>query len=809
MLTRYRLDELGWYQFEWLCQSLLKSVFGIGIQCWGGHSDWGRDAYYPDKLEWTKGVLVAGPFIFQVKFVSGANSANAKVHDGLIKAVREECDSSIKRLRAGKISEPQQYVLMTNAPVSGTLRQSITDAFAKVFSKVTVHILQGADIEAMLDAKPLIRQSFPQLLGLRDLRLLLSEVVEKPILERSTLALERAEELARVFVPTATYSRALTVLLKHHFVVLTGPPEMGKTAIARTIGLSKHSQGWDYYECRTPNDFFQAIERARSEHAFDRKQVFVADDAFGSTEYRLELAQAWGADLDSILRALDKSHWMIWTSRPAPLTTALSKLHLQGIAEHFPQPSEVLVDANELTERERALILYRHSKSASLAQSDKELIKMHAHTLVSDKHFTPERIRRLIFRLPQLQRTSDIRVQRAALEKMISQEIANPTPAMRKSLLCLDREHQMFLIALLDGASGTRESGQVHKAYSRMFGKESDRNPSGLGSDLKDHFVRIARRPKTTAFDYDWVHPSWRDLVIELLAETRSLRQTFLEKCSIYGVFLALSIAGGGSGDRELPLLTEDDDWSILKKHLSKLAMSISNYQVSLLINTTVDLISNKKKRVAAEAKLVVDVLIESCRSRWKLNEDSISTEIIEHYTKATKSIDAPGMLPPLLPSLYEWIRKAIEQLDESCEYEETTSVELDESIRLAQYIKEYRPAEFKGNALHERLLFLAEVCNRFIKDQIEFPVNDDTKSELQAELERAEAFATAIQELSQLLPELVIVLEPSNKQLSKLTRDIERRIEMFVDSDDSDRDDVDYAEHDDVFRVNELFADL
>ena len=40
----------------------------------------------------------------------------------------------------------------------------------------------------------------------------------------------------------------------------------------------------------------------------DRPQVFIADDAFGSTEYQPDAAERWAVDLDRILRALDANH---------------------------------------------------------------------------------------------------------------------------------------------------------------------------------------------------------------------------------------------------------------------------------------------------------------------------------------------------------------------------------------------------------------------------------------------------------------------------------------------------------------------
>src|ERR687885_217582 len=58
-----------------------------------------------------------------------------------------------------------------------------------------------------------------------------------------------------------------------------------------------------------------------------------------------------------------------------------------------------------------------------------------------------------------------------------------------------------------------------------------------------------------------WVHPSWRDLVIDELVLDAAARKEFLENCSVDGLLLALSTGGGRAGTRSLPLLVDDCDW--------------------------------------------------------------------------------------------------------------------------------------------------------------------------------------------------------------------------------------------------------
>lgn len=62
----------------------------------------------------------------------------------------------------------------------------------------------------------------------------------------------------------------------------------------------------------------------------------------------------------------------------------------------------------------------------------------------------------------------------------------------------------------------------------------------------------------------EWVHPSWRDLVIEHLARDPDARAQFLSGCGGHGLLLALSSAGGERGHRKLPLLVCDPDWDAL-----------------------------------------------------------------------------------------------------------------------------------------------------------------------------------------------------------------------------------------------------
>src|SRR5260370_8847028 len=73
--------------------------------------------------------------------------------------------------------------------------------------------------------------------------------------------------------------------------------------------------------------------------------------------------------------------------------------------------------------------------------------------------------------------------------------------------------------------------------------------------------------PKITRIE--WMHPSWRDLVIDHLVRNAESRQKFLSRCGLQGFLLALSSAGGATGERPIPRLVGPQDWQSLNESLS------------------------------------------------------------------------------------------------------------------------------------------------------------------------------------------------------------------------------------------------
>ena len=212
-----------------------------------------------------------------------------------------------------------------------------------------------------------------------------------------------------------------------------------------------------------------------------RAQLFIADDAFGSTEYRPDAAERWARELPAILRLTDERHWLIWTSRPAPLRAGLHRVHQERGSEHFPSPAQVQVDAGALDTDEKASILFRHARAAGLDDAPRIWLREHCVRIVAHRHFTPERIRRLVAR----------GALRGDPRPVLEQELATPTEAMATSLAALEDEHRDVLIALLDASPGPVSERDLAASLRRHHRGGLTRAPAELIERLTDHFVQV------------------------------------------------------------------------------------------------------------------------------------------------------------------------------------------------------------------------------------------------------------------------------------------------------------------------------
>jgi hypothetical protein len=797
-MIKYRLDELGWYQFESLIQSLLKAEVGIAVESWGGHSDRGRDAFantslrFPDKQKPTK-----GPFVFQAKFVESANAKGARPRRALLTAIKAEALDIKRRQTAAQWENTSWYVLLTNAPLPSSTRAAIIEILKSVLLDTKVVTLGGKDICGMLDNHPELRRSFPEIMSLRDLDTLLRNVVARSVIERSKSAIEEAREVVSVFVQTENYHKAIQILKKHNFVVLDGPPEMGKTAIARVLSFAQLTLGWEALDCRSPDDLFLGYDVSQS-------QIFVVDDAFGRGEYEPTFGRLWEKDLSKALHKIDHKHWLIWTTRKHVLSRALKDMDLEGKATSFPAPGEVIVTAEDLSTEEKAKILYRHAKGGQLATLFRSLVRIHASLIVRDDHFTPERIRRFIEeRVPELAAEHESKPLTAdELKKEIIEAIHNPTKRMRKAFNKLPEIQKWILIALLD-CEAFPVLNDLQLRYNQHRPQLSEAAFVDALDDLVGTFVKL--RTLFRREYIDWIHPSYRDLVIDELMSDLKKQVKFVGNASTIGVSLALSEAGGAAGKRALPFLSSPLSWTALTTRVLKLLKAKNQREIARILRPLSFAFSSDTVSESAKRKIqqILSKALTTINNLYVNSKTPLDIDTLRTYLSARSRLEMTVGIPTL-ELAWETETYRLREMLESGDF--VSQFVVDAWSKLARVIEMYVPTFFQNKTRRQEYHDDREQLTAAINAELHSVELPDDADEISEAADRLRSLAGSMEELA--FDEVI-----GDDHVTRLAGRLETKAERFEEeikkeeAEDNDGDTQPIKT--DEFDINALFDDL
>ncbi|HET6549486.1 MAG TPA: hypothetical protein VFG79_13560 [Solirubrobacter sp.] len=179
----------------------------------------------------------------------------------------------------------------------------------------------------------------------------------------------------------------------------------------------------------------------------------------------------------------------------------------------------------------------------------------------------------------------------------------------------------------------------------------------------------------------DWVHPSWRDLVIASLVEDAPARRAFLARCGVDGAAVALS----------RPLLRDDGDWDALGDGLYQLCADLGEPEAIRLLNVLDH--AGLDDEVRALARMVLE------RLHW--GGKALSVDAIAAWLRVAAKV-TPHPEPPALAMT--WLELEPDRVP-------ATPTELErfaDWLRLADLLDMHDPellARLGFPTLHERVL--------------------------------------------------------------------------------------------------------
>lgn len=148
-----------------------------------------------------------------------------------------------------------------------------------------------------------------------------------------------------------------------------------------------------------------------------------------------------------------------------------------------------------------------------------------------------------------------------------------------------------------------------------------------------------------------WVHPSWRDLVIEHLAADAAARRAFLNACGLDGALLALSLDGGVAGERALPLLHEDADWDALTDRLRRLVDELAPDELAALLRTVAEAAHWSTGPARMEAQALGRTLLERVGRRLERGareHHPADPEVLIAWMELAQRVPQPPPAPPV-----------------------------------------------------------------------------------------------------------------------------------------------------------------
>lgn len=533
---------LGWKAFENLCTNIMQHIFGATYTPFSEGKDGGRDGFFEGegKLNVNDKPL-KGKFVFQCKHTSKIDK------NFTLSAVKDEIPKITELVKSEGV---EHYIIFTNYNLSAGNDEEIKKEFLKIKGLKSCTTLGREWFESTVDAHKFLRRLVPRLYGIGDL----SEIIDERIHKQSKELLEELQANVLSFVSTKSYQSALKGIVDKRFVILLGPPAVGKTTIAATLCMTAIAED----ESRETIILNDASEFRKHWNPEDPHKTYWFDDAFGTTNLDNLLLNQWDRNFPLLNVALKKGATFIFTSRDYIFREAQSKIKESVFPLLFD--SQVHINVLDLTKNEREQILYNHIKSGDLTKEIKGELKPFLEEVAANENFSPELARRLgtsIFH-------KDLSMNRESLNEFFSK----PVRFFENVIDSLDENKKAALtLILLHGNQlpSPVRAENIDKTFQESYAVSLPEIRNSLNI-MKDSLVKlsiVSGRQMWSLF-----HPSMLDSLQMILARNTEMLELFLIGANNRTILRDVSCL-----DKEHKIFIPQEFWDLLTEKLFELNM--------------------------------------------------------------------------------------------------------------------------------------------------------------------------------------------------------------------------------------------
>lgn len=479
-----RLGNLSPPDFEDLCRDILQAETGQRFSAFGAGSDGGVDGRHSKGPKST---------ILQCKHYT--NSTFSQLKSALTKEVPKI-----------DLLKPSRYIFLTSQSLTPARSDELADVLADRL-KHPEDIWGAEDIEAALKRHPDIEKSH--------LKLWMSStaVLEKVLqsgLEAHTAATkaEILDEL-RVYVRNASFDAAFEKLEKHRVLVVSGPPGVGKTTLAKMLTYQYLNDDWQFCAIRSLDDGFAKLDE-------EKPTIFFFDDFLGQIELnRQALVQRDGQLARFVKRVrTSKNSRFILTTRAHIFEEA------RRLSDHMDesrfQLSKYLLDVGQYTRSIKARILFNHLAASDLSSDHIEALLQGdwLKKIVDHPNYNPRLIAHVAAECPGDLEASDY-------PTFAYKVLENPALIWAKAYRSLSMRCQNLLVALYFGDQYSQSIKALSENFNAIHNKICEQysqpsKPEDFEESLKtleSGFVAISGQ------QVRFVNPSVRDFLKEHLSD--------------------------------------------------------------------------------------------------------------------------------------------------------------------------------------------------------------------------------------------------------------------------------------------------
>lgn len=513
----YELHSLGWKAFQSLCVTIMGEVWGQVVQGFFDSHDGGRDGAFHGTWTPVKGELYSGAFTSQCKYTAKADKCLQ---------LTDLTDELSKARRLAKKGLADNYILFTNARLTGTSDEKMQEAFEAI-PGIKRFAAYGVDrISQIIRESPRLRMLVPRVYGLGDL----SQILDERAYDQAHEILSSLGDDLNKFIITDAYRQSAKAIVEHGFVLLLGEPMCGKSTIAAALSMGALDEwGCSTIKVRDADDFVKHFNP-------NEKQLFWVDDAFGPTQIDWSSAVNWSKTFPHVNAAIHKGAKVIFTSRNYIYKSA--RKYLKESALPVIKESQVVIHVENLTKDEREQILYNHIRLGNQDKSYKKKIKPFLSEVAAHEKFSPEIARRLgnpLF-------TKDLTISKYGLNSFVEK----PLDMLCEIIDTMDDSSRSAL-ALVFIRGGTLPSplnttDEEELAIARLGGTVGDaiKGLESLNGSLLINSIKDGN------YSWHFKHPTIRDAFAAIVASSFDLMDIYLTGAPLDKLFSEISCGDVG-----------------------------------------------------------------------------------------------------------------------------------------------------------------------------------------------------------------------------------------------------------------------